>query len=191
MQLAPTPRAPRLSRAGVIVSLYGALGAIAIVWGALRGNANIYELGPRHLVRLLASPFVGLAFGLAMVFLSRLAVHSMDWARVLHREFHAVVHELSSREIFLLAVSSALGEELFFRGALLPAVGLTWSSVLFAAMHVRAQWRFLPWTLMSFIMGLAMGLLYMKLGDLGAAIVAHFTINFLNLNYIAKTELRA
>jgi hypothetical protein len=31
----------------------------------------------------------------------------------------------------------------------------------------------------------------MKLGDLGAPIVAHFTINLLNLNYIARTELRA
>ena len=191
MPLAPTPRAPRLSRAGVIVSLYGALGAIAIVWGALRGKANIYELGPRNIVYLVASPFVGLAFGLAMVFLSRLAVHSMEWARVLHREFHALVHELSSKEIFLLAASSSVGEELFFRGAMLPALGLWPSSVLFALMHVRAQWRFLPWTIMSFIMGLAMGLMYMKIGDLGAPIVAHFTINLLNLNYISKTELRA
>ena len=40
-------------------------------------------------------------------------------------------------------------------------------------------------------MGLAMGLMYMKIGDLGAPIVAHFTINLLNLNYIAKHELRA
>ena len=126
-----------------------------------------------------------------MVFLSRLAVHSMEWARVLHREFHAVVHELSSKEIFLLAASSSVGEELFFRGAMLPAIGLLPSSALFALMHVRAQWRFLPWTAMSFIMGLAMGLMYMKLGNLGAPIVAHFTINLLNLNYIAKHELRA
>src|SRR5438270_5377067 len=165
MSLAPSPRAPRMNRASVIVVLYGALGLVAIGWGWWRGDRNIYEYGDRNLVWLAASPFVGLAFGLAMVFLSRLAVHSMEWARVLHREFHAVVHELSSREIFLLASASSLGEELFFRGALLPAVGLAWSSALFAAMHLRAQWRFLPWTLMSFIIGLAMGLLYMKLGD--------------------------
>jgi uncharacterized protein len=190
MQLAPTPRAPRLSRAAVIMALYGGLGVIAVGWGWYRGDPNIYEYGPRRLPWLVASPFIGLAFGLAMVFLSRLAVHSMEWARVLHREFHAVVHELSSKEIFLLAAASSLGEELFFRGALLPVVGLFWSSALFALLHLRAQWRFLPWTLMSFIMGAAMGLLHMKLGDLGAPIVAHFTINFLNLNYIAKTELR-
>lgn len=180
-----------MNRASVIVALYSALGAVAIAWGWWRGDRNIYEYGERNLVWLAASPFFGLAFGGAMVFLSRLAVHSMEWARVLHREFHAVVHELSSKEIFLLAASSALGEELFFRGAMLPALGLLPSSVLFALMHVRAQWRFLPWTVMSFIMGLAMGLMFMKLGNLGAPIVAHFTINLLNLNYIAKHELRA
>jgi hypothetical protein len=191
MSLAPSPRPPRIDRATLIVALYSALGLLAIGWGWWRGDRNIYEYGERNLVWLMASPFLGLAFGLAMVFLSRLAVHSMEWARVLHREFHAVVHELSAKEIFLLAASSSVGEELFFRGAMLPALGLWLSSVLFALMHVRAQWRFLPWTIMSFIMGVAMGLMYMKTGNLGAPIVAHFTINLLNLNYIAKHELRA
>lgn len=191
MSLAPSPRAPRMNRATVIVALYSALGLVAIGWGWWRGDRNIYEYGERNLMLLAVSPFVGLAFGLAMVFLSRLAVHSMEWARVLHREFHAVVHELSSKEIFLLAAASSVSEELFFRGAMLPAIGLWGSSALFALMHLRAQRRFLPWTVMSFIMGLAMGLMHMKLGNLGAPIVAHFTINLLNLNYIAKHELRA
>jgi membrane protease YdiL (CAAX protease family) len=192
MQLASTPREPRLSRAAVIGLLYGALGGLAIIWGQFRHQPNLYEYGPqKSSLWLWAGPFIGLLFGLAMVFLSRLATHSMEWARVLHQEFHAVVHELSSKEIFILATASSIGEELFFRGAMLPAIGLWWSSALFAAMHVRAQWRFLPWTIMSFIMGIAMGLLHMKLGNLGAPIVAHFTINFLNLSYITKTELRA
>jgi membrane protease YdiL (CAAX protease family) len=191
MQLAPTPREPRLTRAAVIAILYGGLGLLAVGIGAWRGHANVYVIGQRNPLWLAASPFAGLAFGLAMVFLSRLAVHSMEWARVLHREFHAVVHELSSKEIFLLATASSIGEEMLFRGALMPMMGLGLSSALFAAMHVRAQWRFLPWTIMSFIMGLAMGELFRQTGNLGAPIVAHFTINFLNLHYIAKTELRA
>jgi membrane protease YdiL (CAAX protease family) len=190
MQLAPTPRAPRLSRAAVIGLLYAALGLVAVAIGAWGGHANVYEYGPRSIVWLMAGPFVGLLFGLAMVFLSRLAVHSLEWARVLHREFHAVVHELNAREIFILAAASSVGEEMLFRGALVPMMGLVPSSALFAAMHMRAQRRFLPWTIMSFIMGLAMGALYQKLGNLGAPIAAHFVINFLNLHYIAKTELR-
>lgn len=191
MRLASTPRPPRLNRSAVIIALYGALGLLAIGWGAWRGHANLYQRGPHDLTLRLLSPLFGLAFGLAVVFLSRLAVHSLEWARVLHREFHAVVHELSSKEMFTLAAASAIGEELFFRGALLPVMGLWLSSLLFAALHVRAQPRFLPWTIMSFIMGLAMGLMYLRFGDLGAPIVAHFTINLLNLHYIARTELRS
>jgi membrane protease YdiL (CAAX protease family) len=192
VRLAPTPRAPRLSRSSLICAVYGLLGVAAVAWSALRGRADIYQLDGRSTVaRLAVSPFVGVAFGLGVVFLSRLAVHRMEWARVLHREFHAVVHELSAREILVLAVASSAGEELFFRGALLPVVGLLPSSALFAALHVRPQLRFLPWTAMSFIIGLAMGLMFIQLGDLGAPIAAHFTINLLNLNYIAKHELPA
>jgi membrane protease YdiL (CAAX protease family) len=176
----------------LIFLVYGGLGAIALIWGAVRGNVNIY-LAPGVLPsvpRLAASPAIGLAVGLLVVFLSRYATHRLEWARVLHREFHAVVHELSSREIFLLALFSSVGEELFFRGALLPQVGLLLSSLLFGILHVRPGLRFLPWTLMSLIVGLVLGGMYLKLGDLGGPIVAHFTINLLNLNYISKTELR-
>jgi membrane protease YdiL (CAAX protease family) len=181
-----------MSRAGLIVLVYGGLGAIAVVWGAVRGDVNVYTYGARPvpLMRLVTNPLVGLAVGLAVVFLSRLATHRLEWARVLHAEFHSVVHELSSREIFLLALFSSAGEELFFRGALLPSFGLWLSSLLFAGLHVRPQWRFLPWTVMSLIVGLVMGQMFVRLGDLGGPIVAHFTINLLNLNYIARTELR-
>jgi membrane protease YdiL (CAAX protease family) len=88
-----------------------------------------------------------------------------------------------------LALSSSVGEELFFRGALLNHVGLWISTALFAALHVRRHRGFLPWTAMSFVLGLVMGVMYMQLGDLGGPIAAHFTINFLNLRYIARTEL--
>jgi membrane protease YdiL (CAAX protease family) len=191
VRLAPTPRAPRLSRALVIFLFYAALAIAAVVWGALRGNADIYRGSNSSLPKMAASPFLGVVFGLGVVFLSRLLVHRFEWARVLHREFHALVHELSSKEIFTLALASSIGEELFFRGAVLPVVGLLPSTVLFAALHLRPQARFLPWTAMSFILGLGLGAMFLWLGDLSGPIAAHFTINLLNLNYIAKTELRA
>ena len=193
--LGPTPRPQRTSRALLIIGLYAGLGAIAIVWGALRGHADIYRipaaLGTSTPAKLAASPVIGLLFGLAVVFLTRLLTHRFEWARVLHREFHAVVGELSSREMFILAIASAVGEELFFRGALVPQIGVVLGAAVFALLHVRPAARFLPWTVMSFIVGLVMGQMYVSLGDLGGPMVAHFTINLINLNYIARTELRA
>src|SRR5438132_10190940 len=103
MSLSPTPRPQRMSRAGVIVGLYGGLGALAVLWGAVRGHPNVYlnPSLPLSPARLALSPIVGVALGLTVVFLSRFATHRLEWARVLHREFHAVVHELNSKEIFL------------------------------------------------------------------------------------------
>jgi membrane protease YdiL (CAAX protease family) len=173
----------------LIFVFYGALSAAAIGWGAWQGRIDIYRLPSSTGLRMALSPVAGVAFGLVVVFLSRLLTHRFEWARVLHREFHALVHELNSREIFTLAVASAIGEELFFRGALLPVVGVFPSSVLFALLHVRAQPRFLPWTAMSFILGLGMGAMFVHLGDLSGPIAAHFVINFFNLHYISKNEL--
>src|SRR5262245_1192960 len=106
VRLAPTPRPQRMSRAGLIIAVYGGLGGIAFLWGAVRGNPNVYVYPGRTLTpsQLAIGPAVGLALGLLIVFLSRFATHRLEWARVLHREFHSVVHELSSREIFLLAL---------------------------------------------------------------------------------------
>lgn len=191
MRLGPTPRPQRLSRSSLIILLYGALAALALTIGFWQGRPSLYYWPGSSRGSLLLGPALGLGFGLVVVFLSRWAVHRFEWARVLHHEFHSVVHELEPREIWLLAAASSVAEELFFRGALQPQFGLWASSALFAALHVRPAPRFLPWTLMSFIVGLVLGLFYQGLGDLGGPIAAHFTINVLNLGHIARTKLEA
>jgi membrane protease YdiL (CAAX protease family) len=193
MRLAPTPRAQRTSRATFIGAIYGALLAAAIGIGALRSHPNVFVLSPDRgdELRMLAGAPIGLAIGLIAVVLTRLAVRRLDWARALHQEFHALVHGMRPREILLLALTSSVAEEAFFRGALLPVVGLWVQAIVFAALHFRPRPRFYPWTLMSLGVGLGFGLLARWLGDLSAPIVAHFTINLLNLSYISRTELRA
>ena len=170
--------------------LYLALGAAALAWAGLRGQTNIWQLPGRGEPLVLAGIATGILIGLGIVFVSRLALYRFDWARSLHREFRGLLNPMSDFEIVVLAVASSVGEEMFFRGALLPHIGLYASSVLFAALHVRPHLRFLPWTLMSLIVGLIMGEMYVNLGDLGGPIAAHFTINLLNLEYISKNELR-
>ncbi len=189
--LARTPRAPRLSRGAVIAATYVVFALIAIVGGARYHHTNLYRYpgATTSLARMIGGPLAGVAIGLVAVWLSRWAVHRLDWARTLHREFHSVVHELSAGEIWLLAAMSAVGEELVFRGALQPTIGLVPAAALFALVHFRPQLRFLPWTLMSLIVGLVFGGLYVRFGDLGAPIAAHFTINLLNLRYISRTQL--
>jgi hypothetical protein len=183
-----TPQPP--SRASLILGLYTGLGVLAVIIGIARGDHDVYRIAGRSEPwRLLVSPVLGVAFGLVYVFCYRLCVHRFGWARRLHRDFRGLLGALGARDIFILALASSVGEELLFRGALLPWWGLWASTLVFALLHIGPGSRFLPWTLSAFGIGLVFGLGYLWLGDLGGPIAAHFTINYLNLNHIVRTEL--
>jgi membrane protease YdiL (CAAX protease family) len=180
---------PRFSRSTLILALYGGLALLALVIGLARGTPDIYRLPWSTTVRLALSPLVGVAGGLVVVFLTRLSVHQFEWARQLHRSFRGLLGTLHARDILILALASSVGEELFFRGALLPWVGLWASTIIFALVHIGPGLRYLPWTATAFVAGLGFGVLFREMGDLGGPIAAHFTINFLNLGYIVRVEL--
>jgi membrane protease YdiL (CAAX protease family) len=170
--------------------LYLGLGAAALVWGSLRGQSNVWQLPGHGEPQVLAGIVTGLALGLAIVFASRLALYRFDWARALHREFRHLLNPLTDREIIVLAVASSVGEEMFFRGALLPAIGLWGSSAVFALLHIGPKARHLPWTVSSFGAGLLFGAIFVWTGDLTGPVLAHFLVNYLNLRHVAQYELR-
>jgi hypothetical protein len=183
------PQAPPLSRATLIVALYSGLAIVALIIGAARGSVDLYRLPHATPLKMLLSPLVGIAIGLAVVFVTRLAVHRFEWARRLHRSFRGLLGNLGARDMFVLAVASAVGEELLFRGALLPWIGLVPSAVIFALLHIGPGVKYLPWTASALVAGLVLGVMFQELGDLGGPIAAHFTINYLNLGYIVRVEL--
>ena len=108
----------------------------------------------------------------------------------MHRDLRNLIVPIAGSEIIVLAAASALGEEMFFRGALLPAIGLWGSSAVFALLHIGPKVRFLPWTFSSLIAGLVFGQLFLWSGDLSGPVVAHFTVNAINLRYLATTDLK-
>ena len=169
--------------------VYLGLGAAALGLGSLRGQPNVWHLAGRE-PAVLAGIVSGLAAGLTIVFASRMALYRFDWARALHRELRHLLFPLSDVEIVVLAAASSVGEEMFFRGALLPAVGLLGSSAIFALLHVGPKARHLPWTASSFVAGLLFGAMFMWTGDLTGPILAHFLVNFLNLRHVTAVELQ-
>jgi len=174
------------------MALYLGLGAAATAWGGLRGHPNVWRLAGRDpgISITFAGILCGLAIGLLIVFASRMALYRFEWARSLHREMRHLLFPLQDAEIVVLAAASSVGEEMFFRGALLPAVGLIASSAIFALLHIGPKLRHLPWTASSFGAGLLFGAIFLWTGDLTGPVVAHFLINFLNLRHVAQVELR-
>lgn len=188
MSYEPSPPPP-LSRASLVIGLYTSMGIVAFLIAAGRGDPDLYRLGGSPKAwQLGAGPLIGLALGLTVVGLTRIATKKFQWARDLHTSFRDLLGTLTTREIVILALASSVGEELLFRGALLPWLGVWVQAIVFAGLHIGPGRRFLPWTVSAFVLGLAFGWIAQWTGNLGGPIAAHFAINFLNLKYIVGVE---
>ena len=83
--------------------------------------------------------------------------------------------------VVALALASGVAEEAFFRGALQPHVGLVAASLIFGVVHFVPRREFLPWTVFAVAAGFLLGWLFDTTGNLVAPVVAHTTINAVNL----------
>ena len=78
-------------------------------------------------------------------------------------------------EWFALALAAGIGEELLFRGALQPVLGLWFTAILFAASHI--QYGLTPATLAVFIIAIALGIIRQRTNTT-VAILVHFGYDF-------------
>jgi membrane protease YdiL (CAAX protease family) len=172
-----------------VIGLYAAMGIVAFLIAAGRGDPDLYRLGGEpDAWQLGAGPAIGALVGLSVVGLTRVATRHLQWARDLKASFHDLLGPLTGREIVILALASSVGEELLFRGALLPWIGVWAQGIIFALLHIGPGRRFLPWTISALVLGLGFGWLARWTGNLGGPIAAHFMINFLNLKFIVASR---
>lgn len=183
------PSHARITTLAAIV--YAPLTLIALAWAWLGGPRYAWELGAAWMTgayprRLLVSLMLGLALGLVVVALTRQLVARMRWARELHRELSSILGELSPRQITWLALSSGFAEELFFRGAMQPVLGLWLTSLIFGAVHVGPKRVFVAWAVWAFVMGVLLGAIFELTGVLWGSVLAHVWINQRNMRFIHR-----
>ncbi len=99
---------------------------------------------------------------------------------------HTTLGPLQISSIVLLALVSAYGEELFFRGALQPAIGYIGATLLFALSHFPPQKNMIIWPFYALVMGAALGLLRILGGDIYSAVLLHFLANATSLYLLRK-----
>jgi len=192
-------RASSWSRPALVLTIYLGLGAAGLVWSSLRGVPSLWQLPDVPTPHPVWGVLIGGCIAAVLVLASRMAVYRFEWARQLHRDFRSLLGPLLGGEVFVLAAASALGEEMFFRGAMLPALasglgspvlGLVISSLVFALLHIGPKGRYWPWTVASLVAGLLFGQLFLWTGDLTGAVAAHFLVNFFNLRHVSTYDLR-
>lgn len=85
---------------------------------------------------------------------------------------------------FVVAISAALGEEIWIRGALQPVFGIGLTSIFFAVLHTQVALT--PATLL--ILGISLGLGWLRQRhSTTAAIIAHFVYNFVPLALLSAS----
>ncbi|NDE17430.1 CPBP family intramembrane metalloprotease [bacterium] len=80
-----------------------------------------------------------------------------------------------------LALLSSLGEEILFRGALQPSLGLMPTSIVFGLAHVGPEGRIGAWSFWAAGAGIVLGFTFQETGCLWPAIAAHFLVNGVSL----------
>ncbi len=128
---------------------------------------------------------LGLAAGLMLVALWETARRLVPAMRELETALAEQVGSLDSSEALALALISGFAEELFFRGAMQTSWGWGWAVVIFTLMHSGSGRAFRWWTLFAFVAALAFGGLTFYRGSILAAVVAHTTVNAINLRRLA------
>jgi len=183
------PSPTRISTLALVV--YGPLtvGALAWAWltgGRLAWSLDVCWLSVPYPARLALSLGLGLSLALVVVAVTPHLVERAEWARALHLELKEMISPLSSAEIYILALASGFAEELFFRGAMQPVLGLFWTSLIFGAVHVGPKPLFFAWATWAFVLGLLLGLIFELTGVLWGPILAHVLINQRNMTFIRR-----
>ena len=130
---------------------------------------------------------LGAISGLAVVGLTRLSLR-FEAVRALNAELSEMLGEPGAGTITALAISSSIGEELLFRGALQPLIGFLPTALLFALLHGGFNARLRLWAIFALLAGFLLGGLTLFTDNLLAAILCHLTVNYFNLHTVVSEE---
>jgi len=158
---------------------------VAWLWSALRGLDLAAAAAPS-----LAALAVGVGSGLGLA--TTLPLVTAPWARRilvlrgLRRAWDTLESGLGPglgvAEILVLALGSAISEEVFFRGVLQQEVGVIAASALFGLLHPLGP----AYVLWAGTVGAGLGALYLATGSLVAPVAAHGTYNLVALAYLRR-----
>lgn len=156
-----------------------------MVW-ILMGNLLIHFVQESHLAAIFfrgSNIFLQIGVGLASGFFIGLAgilmIRFPSFKEILDE--YAIIRQikelsLSPVQIVYISLIAGISEEILFRGAIQPLIGIWWTSLLFIGIHgyIRIQsTTHVLYSLFTFGLSMVLGLLFIHLG-LISAIAAHF-----------------
>ncbi len=129
---------------------------------------------------------LGAGIGLAVFGVDQLLERFVAFFKRMGDAFAELLGKMTVNQSLILAFTSAVGEEIFFRGFLQSWGGVTVASILFGLLHIAPDRRLWVWPIFAIAMGFAFGWLFEYTGDILAPILAHFTINYFSLMALSR-----
>ncbi len=164
---------------------YLILAIAALLWIGVRDGQITLELFVKT-TSLPVDLVVGLGGGITVALLWQVFARFVPPVASLERELAARVGPMTLSEALGLALLSGVGEELFFRGAMQPSLGLVGTTLLFAVVHSGPSRIYLVWTLFALLGGFGLGSLFEWRQCLLAPIVAHIAVNAIGLGRLSR-----
>lgn len=189
-----TPRrgAPALSGGAILLislAMEAVLGALGWFWIAQQGRdvSRAIAFSPEGtatglVAAVAATAVVGLVHDLVAPRVSWLR----GWREWVEGTLVPFLAPVGTWQMLGIAISAGIGEELFFRGALQPVIGLVPTAILFGLGHTGGPFRreTLPYFLYTLLWGLIFGWAYDAAQALWPLIVAHAGFDFAILLYL-------
>ena len=167
--------------------IYGIMTAVGLAicfWGQ-ENLQNLFSI-PKNLDAL--EKFAAISF-LAVAVLLILSYFFEQWFagyRLLRRSMLTILGDVNLLTAFYIALLSAIGEEILFRGAIQPSSGIVIASALFGALHLGPGGKISSWSIWAFLAGLLLGAIVESTRSLVPAIVIHFGINSVSILWLRR-----
>jgi len=163
--------------------------AVGGAWSALRGLDLVAAMRPTALA-LATGTVAGLVLATTIPLVTAPWAHRMLVLRGLRRAWDwlesGLGPSLGIREVLVLALCSAVSEEIFFRGVLQREIGIVAASVIFGLLHPLG----IAYVVWAAAVGAGFGALFVATGSLVAPAAAHGVYNLLALVYLRRRSTR-
>ena len=184
----PPPGTTPIAGSGIVrlaTGFYGVVGLFAVGFALFSDDVGILlmfgEKAPEP-----AGLLAGIGVGLVIVGVTRVGVRMWGAIEDAARILSVMLGPLTKKQAILLAVLSGVGEELLFRGALWPDLGLWGTTLLFGLVHVIPKRQLWGYPLFAVAAGLLFGVLRMGTGSVVPCVLAHVTVNAINLIWLSE-----
>ena len=182
--------APLLAAAPVmalpmVVAFHVAVLGAAIAWQSLRPEGAYALVRPP---RALPVPWwmAAIAVSWLLVLLPAALESRLPALRQLAADLYVAVAPVTRLRVAVFAGLAGVCEEALFRGPLQATVGWPIAAVVFAVLHGGMQRKLWVWTAFALLAGVLMGLLVHVYDALSPAIVAHITVNAINMRRLQR-----